>query len=80
MRLAEGHRGRLCVTEVADIDAWVDYSEYFKNNKSTVASNIAGNLRHGQLVKCRILSDPSDTNGVVEVSIRPSRVVYEIVL
>jgi hypothetical protein len=76
--LAFNRSGRLCVTEVEDIGKWVtDYSHlYSKSDEADITSGEIEGLETGKILSFRVLSVP--TNGPVELSLRPSRLVDEI--
>jgi ribosomal protein S1 len=72
---------RVCVTELADVSDWVDFSEVFGDQQEgrPAVTLLPSGHRHGQVVKCRVLSvagegtkNPSALR--VEGSLRSSRV------
>jgi ribosomal protein S1 len=73
-----GHKlGRVCATEIWDRDEWMDLSELHAQAAHHVVGSgevlsLPDGRAHGQVVQARVLSV---TDGGVELSLRPSRVV-----
>eukprot|EP01038_Epipyxis_sp_PR26KG_P005669 gene5669-7826_t len=68
--LANNITGRVCVTELSDVEDWVDFSTHFAvehDNREVLAST---NRRNGELVEVIVLHV---NNEEVELSMRPSR-------
>jgi rRNA biogenesis protein RRP5 len=75
--ISGGKQGRVCVTEINDVDNWTDQTSLCSGNYSSDVSSAQVSIalpdgkKHGDVVKCRVLSISEQG---IELSLRKSRV------
>lgn len=79
IQLAHHMLARCCVSELADKAQWKDLTSFFSPVKETdnfpLSGKGASHLVHGAIVPCRILTLGNGQRKVLEVTLRPSRLV-----
>ena len=76
VHLPGGVMGEVCVTELAERSDWVDMSSLFNSaDKQNDSKKNALGVSNGQIISCRILSVPTTERGLVNLSLRNSRLV-----
>ena len=82
--LGGGKVGRVCITELSDPADWQDCAHIFQapsSSSSKADIQLPDGRKHGDLVQCRVIAvngkSTTDSLDVVELSLRPSRLVRE---
>ena len=67
--------GRICITEIADSEKWMDLSDFFSqfnSNQSETPPLLPYKLQHGSVVRCRVTGVSGNS---LNLSLRESRLV-----